>query len=87
MIENAELYEERERSGKGQSVGEEVEKWRVVEKMMKENRHVTPSLGDGGPSQDSWKMTEEHAREVFVKVEDAERVRTLGGEEAIPPLR
>jgi hypothetical protein len=51
--------------------------------MLREHRNIALSLGEGQTHRRFWEMTLEYARDILVKVDDAELGRTLDEEEAI----
>jgi hypothetical protein len=55
-LEHSGLHEEWCRAKEGQLNGEEPKKWRIIGSVMKENRKVTLTLGDGWPHRDFWNV-------------------------------
>jgi hypothetical protein len=55
--------------------------------LLRARRRISVVSGDEEPQKDFWNVTLEPAREILVKVEDAERIRIIGWEQATLALR
>jgi hypothetical protein len=83
-LQDSRLFDEAQRAGKGPLEREEMPKWEEMGGLIREARRMSVAgWGDGSQNQFVWDLLEENAKTILEKVEQAEAIRTLRGEEAL----